>query len=265
MGLARRAPNTGVRHMSEANASVTRDWFESAFDKLYPVVYAHRTVDAARPECVFAADKLGLQPNDHIFDLCCGNGRHLVHLLEHSPHCTGLDYSGHLLRLAKNLVGRRAQLVRGDMRRLPFEGAFDVVVNFFTSFGYFMDEDDNLAAARGMARALKPGGRFMIDFLNPPHVEESLIPESDRSSGNYRIFEKRWIDEKLRRVNKSTVVEENNVRISMTSESVRLYDLADLEGILGRAGMEIAAVYGNYQGDPLTFRQPRMILIGRKQ
>lgn len=250
--------------MPDLDPQVTRDWFESAFDKLYPVVYAHRTVEAARPECVFAAERLQLQPTDRVLDLCCGNGRHLVHLSEHTRHCTGLDYSAALLRLARSLLAGRARLARGDMRRLPFEGAFDVVVNFFTSFGYFMDEEDNQAAARAMARALKPGGRFMIDFLNPPHVEESLVPESERTNGDYRILEKRWIDETLGRVNKNTVVEQNNVRVSMTSESVRLYSLGDLEGILGKAELEITAVYGNYAGEPLTFRQPRMILIGRK-
>jgi len=250
--------------MSPNDVQVTHDWFESAFDKLYPVVYAHRTVEAAQPECDFAAAKLELKPSDRILDLCCGNGRHLVHMAKHSAHCTGLDYSAALLRLARTMLQGRARLVRADMRRQPFVADFDVVVNFFTSFGYFMEEEDNQAAANSLGRALKPGGRFMIDFLNPAHVEESLVPESERHNGDFRILERRWIDEKLRRVNKSTVVEENNVRVSMTSESVRLYDLADLERILERAGLEITSVFGNYEGAPLTFRQPRMILIGRR-
>ena len=251
--------------MNEVNPNITHDWFESAFDALYPVVYAHRTVEAARPESVFAAEHLRIQLKDRLLDLCCGNGRHLVHMLRHTPHCTGIDYSAALLKLARTSTEGTAALVRADMRKLPFIEVFDVVVNFFTSFGYFMEDEDNEAAARARARALKPGGRFMIDFLNATHVEETLVPESDRQREEYRIFEKRWIDERLRRVNKSTVVERNGVRISMTSESVRLYGLADLEGMLGRYGLDIAAVYGNYDGSPLTFRQPRMILIGRKK
>jgi ubiquinone/menaquinone biosynthesis C-methylase UbiE len=251
--------------MSEAIGDVTSDWFASAFDALYPVVYAHRTVEAARPECEFAAEKLRLHPNDRLLDLCCGNGRHLVHMLKHTSHCTGLDFSRPLLRLAVESTRGRAALVRADMRKPPFREAFSVVVNFFTSFGYFAEDEDNDAAARALARMLKPGGRFMIDFLNVPHVEETLKPESERFQDGYRILEKRWIDERLRRVNKSTVVEHNGVRVSMTSESVRLYDLNDLESMLGRWGLEICTVYGNYQGEPLTTRQPRMILIGRKK
>lgn len=250
--------------MSNSNPDITHDWFESAFDTLYPVVYAHRTVEAARPECVFAAEHLQLQLKDRLLDLCCGNGRHLVHMLKHTRHCVGLDYSGTLLKLAAKMTDFRAPLVRADMRRLPFVEAFDVVVNFFTSFGYFLDEADNEAAARALARAMKPGGRFMIDFLNPTFVEETLVPESEKQREEYRILEKRWIDDKLRRVNKSTVIERNGVRVSMTSESVRLYELADLEAMLGKYGLDIVAVYGNYDGAPLTFRQPRMILIGRK-
>ncbi len=251
--------------MTDSNPDITHDWFESAFDTLYPVVYAHRTVEAARPECVFAAEHLRLQLKDRLLDLCCGNGRHLVHMLQHTPHCVGLDFSRALLKLAAKSTGNRAPLVRADMRKLPFVEAFDVVVNFFTSFGYFMEEADNEAAARALARALKPGGRYMIDFLNPTFVEETLVPESEKQREEYLIREKRWIDEKLRRVNKSTVIERNGIRVSMTSESVRLYDLADLEQMLGKYGLDIVTVYGNYDASPLTSRQPRMILIGRKQ
>lgn len=248
----------------EHGADITHDWFESAFDTLYPVVYAHRTIEAARPECDFAAERLRLNVSDRLLDLCCGNGRHLAHLLKHTPKCTGLDYSAALLAMAAQNTRSRASLVRADMRRLPFHETFTVVVNFFTSFGYFLDDDDNEAAARHLARALKPGGRFMIDFLNAPFVEESLVPESEKTRGEYRIFEKRWIDDRARRVNKNTVVERNGVRVSITNESVRLYELAELEAMLGRYALEIMAVYGNYNGHALTIDQPRMILIGRK-
>lgn len=251
--------------MVNGTTDISHDWFESAFDALYPVVYAHRTVEAARPECVFAAEHLRLQGKDRVLDLCCGNGRHLVHLLSYTRRCHGADFSRALLRIAGETTQRRALLTRADMRRLPFHECFDVVVNFFTSFGYFLDDDENEAAARALGRALKPGGRFMIDFLNPPYVEETLIPESDKTQGEYRIREKRWIDEQLRRVNKSTVIEQHGIRVSMANESVRLYSLAELEAMLGRHGLDILTVHGNYQGEPLTFRQPRMILIGRKR
>ena len=243
---------------------ITRDWFESAFDTLYPVVYAHRTVEAARPECDFAAQHLRINPSDRLLDLCCGNGRHLVHLLKHTHRCTGLDYSAALLGMARENTKGRAALVRADMRKLPFHESFTVIVNFFTSFGYFLDDEENEAAARRLARALKPGGRFLIDFLNAPYVEETLVPESEKERDGFRILERRWIDDRQRRVNKSTVIEKEGQRLSMTSESVRLYELAELEAMLARYGLDIAAVYGNYQGQPLTFREPRMILIGRK-
>ena len=52
----------------------------------------------------------------------------------------------------------------GDMLSLPFEREFDAVYSFFTSFGYFGD-DENEQVLAGIARALKPGGRFLLDIL----------------------------------------------------------------------------------------------------
>ncbi|MBS7618287.1 class I SAM-dependent methyltransferase, partial [Candidatus Bathyarchaeota archaeon] len=35
--------------------------------------------------------------------------------------------------------------IQGDMRRLPFKpGSFDNAINFYTSFGYFNDEENQL-------------------------------------------------------------------------------------------------------------------------
>lgn len=244
---------------------VASDWFASAFDALYPVVYAHRTVAAARPECDFAAEYLRINESDRLLDLCCGNGRHLVHMLKHTRRCSGIDYSAALLKLARENTRGRAALVRADMRKLPFHEAFSVVVNFFTSFGYFMDDEDNEAATRRLARSLRPGGRFLIDFLNPPYVEENLKAETVTERDGFRIHEKRWIDARRKRVNKTTTVEKDGARVSQSSESVRLYQLADLESMLDRVGLELMSVYGNYQGQPLMYDKPRMILIGRKR
>jgi len=64
------------------------------------------------------------------------------------------------------------------MRELPFEGQFDAVVNWFTSFGYF-DPAGNLAAAKAAFAALKPGGRFLVETLN-----KSFVLDCDRNKKN---------------------------------------------------------------------------------
>ena len=244
--------------------TVEKDWFVHAFDALYPVVYAHRTVESATAESAFAIDQLHLCRSCSVLDLCCGNGRHMVHLLKHTPHVVGLDYSSDLLGIARRQLGGAGHLLRGDMRAIPFTGAFDALANFFTSFGYFCNVSVNLAVAQGIARALKPGGRFFVDYLNPAYLRHHLDPESVRSSGGFEIHDRRWIDPVTNRVNKVTEVKQGGVLINRSSESVRLYDRSELLALLDRAGLRMEAMYGTYAGDPVRDDTPRQIVVGTR-
>ena len=58
-------------------------------------------------------------------------------------------------------------VVRADMRTLPFcDGTLAGLVNFFTSFGYFETEEENLQVVREMSRVLEPDAPFLFDYLN---------------------------------------------------------------------------------------------------
>jgi SAM-dependent methyltransferase len=245
---------------------IPEDWYASAFGELYPVIYAHRTVAAARPEARFAMAQTGLAGRDRALDLCCGNGRHMAALREETAHLAGLDYSPDLLRIAADTLEKDAALVRGDMRALPFaDAAFDVLFNFFTSFGYFRDHEENRAVVHEAARVLRPAGRFFIDYINPVQVAASLTPRTERSAGGLTILETRWIDAETRRVNKSIRVTRDSDVLLETGESVRLYTLAEMEALLSAAGLEISAVFGDYEGTAYSEETPRMILTGARK
>lgn len=240
-------------------------WYERSFDALYPIVYAHRTVAAAAPEAQYAIAKTRLGAGDAALDLCCGNGRHLVHIARHTRNAIGLDFSAHLIQLAHADLQGHAHVLRGDMRFLPFGPVFDVVFNFFTSFGYFMAPADNEAVLRQIAAVLKPGGRFFMDYLNPAQVRATLVPHSTREQDGYAIEETRWIDEALGRVNKTTVVTRGPELVTRSSESVRLYERDTLCAMLAAAGLDVDEVTGGYDDAPHGPSQPRMILMGTRR
>lgn len=240
------------------------DWYREGFNSLYPIVYGHRTVEAARPEVAFAIEYLKLGPEHRILDLGCGNGRHMTHLLGRTPNVVGLDYSADLLSLARQTLDTGAQLVRADMRAIPFSNSFDGVVNFFTSFGYFQSVRDNRQVVREIARALKPSGRFLIDYFNAPFVKAALVGESVRTFNGYTIYEHRWIDRRSRRVNKVTEVFEGATPAARWTESVRLYEEPQFRALLAAGGLIVEQIFGDFTGVPLSDRQPRMIVVGRK-
>lgn len=250
--------------MSTHKPTIAGNWFKDTFDALYPTIYAHRTIEAAEAESLFAIEQLNLQDNDHVLDLCCGGGRHIAHLSKATPHVTGLDYSPHLLEVAQNQLPTHINLVRGDMRHLPFNNAFDVITNFFTSFGYFESSKDNLKVAQDLSHALKPGGRFFIDYIAKDYTIANLEPETHRIAGDFDVYENRWIDTETMRVNKTTIIKHGPDEVKHTGESVRLYTQDELIDLLQHAGLCIDATFGNYDGSPCASEHPRMIIVGRK-
>src|SRR5260370_42343344 len=67
-------------------------------------------------------------------------------------------------------AGVRARWVAGDMRA-PIAGEkFDVVLNLFTSLGYFADAADDRRAVSAAAAMLVPEGRFVLEMINGERV-----------------------------------------------------------------------------------------------
>lgn len=249
--------------MTPSGPKIDSDWFKLSFGELYPVIYAHRSVESAEPESRFAAEQLGIGPHSRVLDLCCGNGRHLVHLRSHTDNIIGLDYSDELLRMARELVD--TQLIRADMRAIPIRGRLDAVVNFFTSFGYFEDPAENLAVVHGVSEALKPGGRFMIDYINPDHARDSLVPDSEREQDGYIIHEKRWISDANNRLNKTTTLEKDGRICAELGESVQLFSHDELVELLRSKSLVTENVFGDADGSAFDSSSPRMILVGAKR
>ena len=161
--------------------------------------------------------------------------------------------------------------VKGDMRCLPFaDGTFEATVNWFTSFGYFDDFEDNLRVLQEMKRVLKPNGRFLIDYLNPTYVVQNLIPESERvdEPTGLRIVEKRTIEKDFVVKRIQVIPPEDLAGIQSESrhyvERVRLIGLEEFEQMLKEAELLLDQVYGGYDGSAyVADHSKRLILLGR--
>lgn len=231
------------------------NWYETAFRKQYLDLYYRRDDAAAQGEAAFAARALGLGPAARVVDVACGAGRHARALVALGFRVTGIDLSRDLLAAAQGVAR-----VRADMRALPFLGTFDAATSFFTSFGYF-DDRGNLEAMRSIAGALKPGGMFLLDFLNAVSVSAHLVPESTEERDGRKYHVRRRIEDG--RVVKDVRIEEEGLTLSY-SESVRLYLHHDLINLLKGAGLSILASYGAFDGRDFTTDAPRCILVARK-
>ncbi len=257
-------------------------WYRESFGKDYLEVYAHRDDRQGSSEADAILRMLTLERGMKVLDVGCGTGRHSVSLEEAGLRVTGIDLSIDLLRSGRSRLDRPNDVfVRGDMRRLPFRAAFDAAVSLFTSFGYFDDSSDDGRVLREIRGVLRPGGRFLLDFLNAPRVIRTLVPHSEVTRKGVRIIEDRAISPDGLRVEKTIRLEPEaddsgdpsgdgtepsaSSRTAKTfRESVRLYDKEALVRLVADAGFEVLDVFGSFAGEPHDDDTPRTIVTARR-
>jgi SAM-dependent methyltransferase len=234
------------------------EWFEQWFGEEYHALYPHRDSEDARRAMELIRRVVPWESGERVLDLACGGGRHAAELERAGARVTGLDLSPAMLHRARHRS--RAALVRGDMRALPFRaGTFGLVVNLFTSFGYFRSDAEHGEVVRQVARVLAPGGCFVIDYLNADQVRRSLRRDSEEiSDGGAGARVRRRFSEEGR-----FVVKEIELRAENRSfqERVRLFSAAELEALLRDAGLAVVERFGDYDGRPFAADTPRAILI----
>lgn len=239
-------------------------WYVAAFRDEYLTVYPHRDLDSARREAAWLIEH-GVK--GRVFDLCCGFGRHTLALREQGIDVVGLDLSPELLRHARELPRAElldGRLLRGDARRLPFQAAsFDSLVNLFSSFGYFGDAGDRQVLDE-IARVLRPGGLAVLDLMNPARIRADLVPHSRTERAGHVLEEARSLEEGGSRVVKSVRLTLSDGHVRTWRESVRMYESAEMEQLLGARGLHVEAVHGGFAGEPAGARAPRQILKARK-
>lgn len=245
------------------NRQDSSEWYVTAFGDQYPLLYAHRDDAAAAEELGGLAPLLGRPlAGARALDLACGAGRHAEALAAAGARPTGLDLSPLLLTRAAARRTLRGRLVRGDLRRLPFGPVFDLVLNLFTSCGYFADDEENELALREMARVLAPGGVLVIDHIHRERLLRDLVPEDTREADGFVIRQRREI--RGDRIRKEIIVRAPDGGERRFVEDVRLYRPEELAVLLEAAGLAGVRFHGSLGGGPFGPAAPRMVVIAAK-
>lgn len=243
--------------------TMQKEWFTSWFDSpFYHTLYKNRDETEARRAIDGLLEALNLPAGARVLDLACGKGRHAMYLAEKGFDVTGVDISEASIRFARRFENENLSFYQHDMR-LPFRiRYFDVVTNFFTSFGYFDNDNDHLKTLKNVATGLRPGGRFLLDFFNATHVRDHLVMQEDKHVDGITFSIKRCL---LEGYVIKTVEFSSEGRDYHFQEKVRLFTLDELEVLCAKAGLTVMESYGSYDHAPFEpAASPRLILIAEK-
>jgi len=233
-------------------------WYQEWFGEDYLDLYSYRDEEEARQHVAFFKEHIG-SLRGPLLDLACGGGRHTDEFRQQGYRVIGCDLSIVLLQAARAQYGD-ISLIRGDMRSLPFASeSFGGLVNFFTSFGYFENEDENARTVNEMARVLSPGAPLLFDYLNVHRELQRLVQREEKEIDGTRVAIDRWFDGASRTFNKRIVIGSKRFL-----ERVKGYDLDEISTFFGMSGLTVRDVYGDFDGSPFVADSPRMIVIGAK-
>ncbi len=207
---------------------------------------------------------LSLHPPLRVLDLPCGQGRHTIELARRGYDVTGVDLSPFMLNVAEERAradGVRLRWLAGDMRQ-PIPGEeFDVVLNLFTSLGYFADEADDRKVVDAAAAMLVPGGRFALEVINGERVMAQFQEREWFTVGQTAVVERRSLDRATRRmVVERTVNTPDETEVNL--HALRLYAGTDVDQMLRAAGFGGVELYGGWGGEPLMPESLRVLAIG---
>lgn len=243
-------------------------WFEEWFDSpLYELLYAYRNEEEAKKLADLIERAVPIGAYQNIVDVGCGRGRHSITLAERGYNVTGFDLSPEAIEKASRIASERGlknvKFLVQDMRQ-PLARPFDAALNLFTTFGYFLENEENERVIRSVNRMLKNNGFFLIDYLNSNRVEKELVPDESGSHQGIEYTIERYIENEC--VYKKIRFSGSKFKTPKEyTERVKLYGKEWFEGAMNRSGMSIRKVWGSYSGDKFDEESStRLIILAEK-
>jgi SAM-dependent methyltransferase len=237
-----------------------KDWF---LDPRYLQLYRNRNDEEAQKLISLVEKVTGSDKSRSILDIPCGAGRHLISLAKRGyTNLHGRDLSPTLIDEAKQRAREEnvaIEVAISDIRE-PLTLGYDLILNLFTSFGYFEGDDEHKSVIRNFADVLLPNGFVVIDFFNALLVEQQLVTCSEI------ILDDMEVAHITKRIESGRIIK--TIRFASDGkefiESVRLYTLSDFEEMFADSGLLLEHTFGDYEGNAFTNTSSRLIMFARR-
>ncbi len=225
------------------------------------------SIAGTQQEVRFIASVLNLPDHSCILDSYCGYGGHAIGLAKLGFNVTGVDATQDFLDIAIQKAkdeNANIRFQRCDIRKIEYIEQFDAVINMFSAFGYFTDEE-NAVVLRLLNRSLTYKGLLLIDLLNREWmVHNNLNRYWRHPGGEYVLSYKIELRHGLAIMKRQLI---NQVTGTKTQYEfmLRAYSLAEITSILLQNGFQVKAAYGGFEEQAYGPESPRMIILAQKE
>jgi len=230
-------------------------WFNTPY---YHLLYNNRDFTEAQNFMAHLTDYLNLNKGDHILDLACGKGRHAIYLNSLGYRVTGVDLSENSIAEADKFSNENLHFRVHDMRD-KFVNKYDAILNLFTSFGYFEDDNEDIKVLKNIKNGLSKNGVAVIDYLNVTKSIAKMTPHEIIKRGDINFDIKRFVTNNF--INKDISFNADNTDYFFT-EHVKCLDSNKFKNYLNDVGLKLIDCFGDYDLNPFNEKtSDRLILV----
>lgn len=210
----------------------------------------------------------GLRPGMKILDHCCGFGRHALVFAQRGFTVSGVDLCQAYLEKARKKAEKSDLPIswyHQDIRYLDIQDTFHFVYNFFTSFGYIEDPQQELESVRAVWQHLQPGGKFLIDMQGKELLARDYRESEwfDGQDGSIMLVQTTPVDNWSRIENRWGFIKDQNYTEHIFSH--KMYSAKEIADLLLSAGFTMVECYGSLQGIPYDSQAERLIVVATKE
>jgi SAM-dependent methyltransferase len=248
----------------EVEADEDGPWHEHFFGEAYLRTVRTSTPKEVAVECGFIERALRMPVGSRILDVGCGLGVQTVELASRGYHLVGLDISATMVSRAYDEAedrGLQIDFVRGDMREVTFEEPFDALLCWGTTFGYF-DEEENELAIRKFHEAIRPNGVLLLEVVNRDFMIGSQPNQVWFEVDGAVCMEETDFDYTTSRLRVKRRVANHSGQQNDRLYSIRLYALHEICALLERNGFRVDEFSGRQATLGIFFgvHSPKMII-----
>jgi cyclopropane fatty-acyl-phospholipid synthase-like methyltransferase len=243
------------------------DWTRGFFKDLFAEC-VKRIPGQTAEEIEFVLRHVKPPTGGRLLDVPCGAGRHSLALSRQGFAVTGVDGSESLIADARREATEQkpsAEFHHRDMRDLPWPETFDGACCLGNSFAYLGDEGDT-AFLRAVFRALKPGGRFVLQTnLCAESVFTTRLQRAWFPMGDLLFLGDTDYDPAAGRLTSSYTLIGQDGRRENKKAIYRIYTYRELMAMFATAGFEDVRTFGSLTDEPYRLGSPNLLIVATKK